>query len=367
MRQNGGQAVGSPQVRPSPRPRPPQNFAAGVNNIQAVPGNTAGTPNPNPAARPAPNPASAAFIHRLCTQAGINIQQFQSMNQQQQQAFLTTQATIMRQQTTRTQGGNGGGTPNPLGAGTTPGVGRPQQQQARGSPAMPVLQPPPDINGMNAQQAAQLVAGPMPNQAQAAAALTAAAAGNNSALQARLLQMRAQGHAIPQGLQNQLAAAAAAAAVQNAGQGGNSQGGGQGSNVMMGQLPQTQGAGNQNAPVMNNQSPHLLPNSLPPAQQGPAQNPGFPGLANGLGTPGSVNGLNPANGSSPGEQQRAYQEISNILANLPEFLKMKDENRLNDQQMKMVSRLCDECSTVLGAKPCSSIWMRHPSWIILSR
>jgi hypothetical protein len=117
------------------------------------------------------------------------------------------------------------------------------------------------------------------------------------------------------------------------------QGGGQGTNGMMGQLPQTQGTGNQNGPAMNNQSPHVLPNSLPSAQQGPAQNTVFPGLPNGPGTPGTVNGLNVANGSSPGEQQRAFQEIQNILANLPEFMKMKDENRLNEQQMKMVSRV----------------------------
>lgn len=338
VQQNSGQAGGSPQVRPSPRPRPPQNFAAGVNNIQAVPGAPGSAPNVNTGARPAPNPASAAFIHRLCTQAGINVQQFQSMNQQQQQAFLTTQATIMRQQTNRAQGGSGAGTPNLLGAAATPGIGRPQQQ-AQGSPAMPALQPPPNINGMNTQQASQLPGGLIQNQAQAAAALTAAAAGNNSALQARLLQMRAHGHAIPQGLQNQLAAAAAAAAAQNAGQGGNPQAGGQGTNGMMGQLPQAQGAGAKNAPAMNNQSPQVPPNSLPPAQQGAAQNSVFPGGPNGPGTPGSVNGLNAANGSSPGEQQRAFQEVQNILANLPEFLKMKDENRLNDQQMKMVSRL----------------------------
>ncbi|KAJ9098343.1 hypothetical protein QFC19_006467 [Naganishia cerealis] len=339
-----------PQVQDLMRLIPPElqsasfeekmNYLKGLVTRNATPGGAVGTPNANSGSAPSSNPVTAAVVHRLCTQAGITIQQFQSMNQQQQQSFMATQAAILRQQTNRAQGRSGGGTPNPQGQTTTPGQGqgpRPsvpggQQQQTQGSPAISALQPPPNINGMTSQQSSQMPGGPLQNQAQAAAALAAAAAGNNPALQARLMQMRAQGQAIPQGLQSQLAAVAAA---QNAGQGGNIQGGAQGTNGMMGQQQQTQGGGSQNGPTMNNQSPRTLPTTIPPTQQGSGQTT-VPLGSNPPGTPGAANGQNPGGVSSQIEQQRAFQEIQNILANLPEFLKMKDENRLSDQQMKML-------------------------------
>jgi hypothetical protein len=275
-----------------------------VNNIQLPPGNN-GAPNANPTGA-ASNPTQAALIHRLCAQAGITIQQFQTMNPQQQQAFLSNQASIMRQNVTR-QGAMNGGTPNPQGA-STPGImARPlPQQSAQGSPAIPGLQ-----SGLNLNGAGQASA---PTPAQAAA--LAVAASNNPALQARLMQMRAQGQPIPPALQNQLAAAVAAQNGQ-----GNGQATGQGG--MMNQAGQM--GGNPVNPMMNSQSPRPPSESLPgmPNQgQGAGQNAG-------AGNPGAFNGQTPAN-------QKQYQDVHNILLNLPEFMKMKEENRLSDSQKQMV-------------------------------
>jgi hypothetical protein len=300
--QNANQAVGSPQMRPSPRPRPPPNFAGqgtpNANNIQLPLGN-GGQVNSNTTGGP-PNPTQANLVLRLCAQAGITPQQFQTMSPQQQQAFLSSQANIMRQNA-RGQGTMNGGTPNPQGASTPGMMARPlAQQSAQGSPAMTGLQP--GLNG-----------GPTnaPNPAQAAALAVAAA--SNPALQARLMQMRAQGQQIPPALQSQLAAAVAAqSAGQAAGQAG-----------LMNHAGQM--GGNAVNSMMNSQSPR------PPSE-------GLPGLPNlgmglgqgapGTGTPG-INGQNPVN-------QKHYQEINNILSNLPEFLKMKEENRLSESQKQMV-------------------------------
>ena len=211
----------------------------------------------------------------------------------------------MRQSNNRSQAANGG-TPGQT-ASPGPMVGRPlpaglQQQPNQGAPALPGL----NINGAPGQPA-----GGMHNPAQAAAIAVAAAAGN-PALQARLLQMRAQGQPMTQALQNQLAAVAAA---QNKTQ-PNAQGAAQGIPGMLNQAGQT-GANQMNS-MMAGQSPRPPSEGLPGGLQG-----------NAPGTPGSQNGQSPAN-------QKQYQEIHNILSNLPEFMKMKEENRLSEQQKKMV-------------------------------
>lgn len=244
------------------------------------------------------------------------MQQFQTMNPQQQQAFLSNQASIMRQNASR-QGAMNGGTPNAQGASTPGMMARPlPQQSAQGSPAIPGLQP-----GLNLNGAGQAASAPTPAQA----AALAVAASNNPALQARLLQMRAQGQQIPPALQNQLAAAAAAQNGQ-----GNAQAAGQGG--MMNQAGQM--GGNQVNPMMNSQSPRPPSEVLPGL---PNQGPGV-GQGTGAGTPGGFNGQNPAN-------QKQYQDVHNILSNLPEFMKMKEENRLSESQKQMV---CAEFSWLLA-------------------
>lgn len=303
-------------MRPSPRPRPPPNFAgqagANVNNVQGMPGvNTgASTPATNPAAGSG-IPTQGAVIQRLCAQAGITVQHFQTLTQPQQQAFVASQAAILRQNANRAQAANGG-TP---GQTSSPGqmIGRPLpgglQQPNQGNPAAPGLPSGLNINGASGQPA-----GGIQTPAQAAAIAVAAAA-NNPALQARLMQMRAQGQPMNQALQNQLAAVAAA---QNKGQ-PNPQGGAQGMPGMLNQGGQP--GANQMNPMINSQSPRPPSEGLPGGPGGPQ------GRA--PGTPGSQNGQNPAS-------QKQYQEIHNILSNLPEFMKMKDENRLSEQQKKMV-------------------------------
>lgn len=331
--QNAGQAVGSPQMRPSPRPRPPPNFAgqtpANVNNAQGVPGLNTGAANPtaNPAAGSGISTQSA-LIQRLCAQAGITVQHFQTLTQPQQQAFVASQASLLRQNANRAQAANGG-TP---GQTSSPGqmVGRPlpaglQQQPTQGSPAVPGLQPGLNINGVPGQ-----AQGGIQTPAQAAAIAVAAAAGN-PALQARLMQMRAQGQPMTQALQNQLAAVAAA---QNKGQPNPQAGALQGIPGMMNQAGQP--GANQMNPMMNSQSPRPPSEGLP---GGPGGQQG-----NAPGTPGSQNGQNPAS-------QKQYQEIHNILSNLPEFMKMKEENRLSDQQKKMVC-----------ANPFDMCWLANSAW-----
>ncbi|GHJ87629.1 hypothetical protein NliqN6_4031 [Naganishia liquefaciens] len=297
-RSNANQAVGSPQMRPSPRPRPPSDF----NNAQGMPKMTAGA-NMTPNSASGTGPQQAALIQRLCAQAGITVQHFHTLTQPQQQAFIASQAAIMRQSNNRAQAPNGG-TP---GQTSSPGmIGRPlaaglQQQSNQGSPAVPGL----NINGAPGQ-----TAGGIQNSAQVAAIAAAAAAGN-PALQARLLQMRAQGQPMTQALQNQLAAVAAA---QN-----KNQPNAQGVAGMMNQAGQP--GVNQLNNMMAGQSPRPPSEGLPGVPGGPQ--------GNAPGTPGSQNGQSPAN-------QKQYQEIHNILSNLPEFMKMKEENRLNEQQKKML-------------------------------